>query len=63
MVFEADFHPPDEKTLEILLFTDGSGRLSYVEIDCLGNNFPVPDIIEINDEPFEVRASDKLLPS
>lgn len=64
MVFEANFRLRDEeeKTVEILLFTGPNGRLSYVEIDCLGNNFPVPEITAIDDEPFYVQASERLLP-
>jgi hypothetical protein len=63
MVFEANFRLQNEKekTVEILLFTDPNGRLSYVEIDCLGNNFPVPEITAIDEEPFYVQASERLI--
>ena len=62
-VFESDFLLSDGKTLEIILFADNSGCLTFVEIDCCGNSFPVPDIIEVDEPPFHVHSSKKLLPS
>ncbi|HTI88880.1 MAG TPA: hypothetical protein VL966_19935 [Alphaproteobacteria bacterium] len=61
MVFEAYFTLPDEKTLEIILFADRSGNLSYVEIDCCANAYPVPEEIEADDAPFHVYVSAALI--
>jgi hypothetical protein len=62
MVFEANFQFTDsEKTLEILLFANATGNLSYVEIDCSANSCPVPEIIDVNEPPFHSYASEQLL--
>jgi hypothetical protein len=61
-VFEADFHLDDEgKTLEIILFAGKNGNLEYVEIDCCGNSFPVPDAINVKEPPFHVHKSNALV--
>ncbi len=58
MIFESAFKLfPTGKSLEILLFSDTNGNLSYVEIDCNGNSEPVPDTIQINGPPYHVYAS------
>lgn len=61
MVFEADFRLADDLTLEIILFTDRSGNISYVEIDCCANTWPVPELIEANEPPSHVYASPALI--
>lgn len=61
-VFEADFRiSGSDKTIEIVLFVGGGGNLEYVEIDCCGNSFPVPEKVELEPAPFHVRASESLL--
>lgn len=60
-VFEVDFYLSDERTLEFVLFVDKTGRLNFVEVDCCGNGIPVPDLIEVDSEPFRVHASKALL--
>jgi hypothetical protein len=60
-VFEADFALDGDLTLEIILFVDRSGHLSYVEIDCCSNTEPVPDEIAINEPPYNVYASAALI--
>ena len=61
MVFESAFQLQDiGKSLEILLFVDAIGNLSYVEIDCNGNSEPVPGIIKISGPPYHVYASQAL---
>jgi hypothetical protein len=60
-MFEADFKLLDGRSLEILLFADGHGYLSYVEIDYCGNSFPVPEIVEIEGPPYHVHASSGLV--
>ena len=57
MVFEAKFLLPDGKILEIFLFADEGGRLSFVEVDYDGNNVPVPDMAEIDAAPFLTQIS------
>lgn len=59
-VFEVDFYLSDGKTLE-LIFVDDTGRLNFVEVDCCGNSIPVPDIIEVDAEPFHIHMSKALL--
>jgi hypothetical protein len=61
MVFEADFRllEPD-RTLEIILFAGEDGNLAYVEIDCCGNSYPVPELIEVQEPPYHVHASKSL---
>lgn len=44
----------NNRTLEILLFADADGNLSYVEIDCCGNSYPVPDKFVAQQPPFNV---------
>ena len=62
LIFEADFSLAEEgKTLEILLFTNESGNLGYVEIDCCANAYPVPDVIEVREPPYHVFAAEGLL--
>jgi len=55
LVFEVDFKlPGEEQSLEILLFSGESGYLEYVEIDCCGNSFPVPENINVENAPYNV---------
>ena len=61
-VYEADFNMPDDWTLEIILFANADGNLDYIEVDCCANSYPVPDLIEVGDQPFRTWASKSLLP-
>jgi len=65
LVFEADFRARDElgesRSLQILLFADESGHLSYVEIDYCVNAFPMPDHLNLDESPYRVFASDSLI--
>ncbi len=58
LVFEADFRdrscPEDSRSLEILLFADDSGHLSYVEIDYCGNGLPIPERLSLESTPYNV---------
>ena len=55
MVFEANFMTTEKnKTLEIILFADEDGNLSYVEIDYCANSYQVPEDISINAPPYHV---------
>jgi hypothetical protein len=61
VIFEANFNLAEAgKTLEILIFSGKSGMVEYIEIDCSGNNFPIPEIVEVVGEPFHVSASSAL---
>lgn len=46
LLFEADFDLAAGDRLEVLLFVDGSGHLSFVEIAVNVNSAPVPDEID-----------------
>jgi hypothetical protein len=59
-IYEADFKLSDGRTLEVILFSDETGNLVYVEIDCCANSYPIPDVIDAPDEPF-TRAANGLL--
>ena len=62
-VFESCFRlAPSDKSLEIILFADAPGHLSYVEIDCNGNSEPVPESIQVSGAPYHVHASEALAP-
>ena len=61
-IYTADFRMADSRTLEIILLTDETGNLAYVEIDCCANAYPVPDVVEVEGEPFRTWAADELLP-
>ena len=61
MVFEASFPIDDAQTIEIALMTDDAGCLTYVDVTCVGNNFPVPDTIQMAGEISHLWVSDKLL--
>lgn len=65
LVFEADFRDlaKDGNTgsLEILLFANDSGHLSYVEIDYCGNAFPVPEQMDLESMPYHVFESSRLI--
>jgi hypothetical protein len=64
-VFEADFidrnSPAESRSIEIVLFADDSGHLSYVEIDFCGNGLPVPGHLHLGPSPYRVFESDRLL--
>ncbi|MPW22829.1 hypothetical protein GCT13_40045 [Paraburkholderia sp. CNPSo 3157] len=65
LVFEADFRdlsvPGEPRSLEILLFTDDSGHLSYVEIDYCGNGLPMPGRLDLESTPYRVFKGDTLI--
>lgn len=65
LVFEADFRnrsgPEDAGSLEILLFSDDSGHLSYVEIDYCGNGLLMPEHLSLELTPYNVFRSDALI--
>jgi hypothetical protein len=62
-VFESSFHlPGSNKTLEIILFANEQGNLSYVEVDYCGNSSPVPEVIQISEPPYHVYSSSALAP-
>jgi hypothetical protein len=62
MVFDCAFRLEDSgASLEILLFVDGFGNLSFIEVDCNSNSEPVPPSIRISGPPYHVWASDHLL--
>ena len=60
-IYTADFNLSDDRTLEIILFADGTGNLDYIEVDCCANSYPVPDLIEADDQPFHTWAAEQLL--
>jgi len=58
-IFECDFYLGGEsveprRTLEIIIFTDEDGYISYFEVDCCANSYPVPDKVDLEGEPFHV---------
>ncbi len=57
-IFEAIFSLEDDKFLSIVIFADGDGSLSGVDVEYCANNYPVPETIEIKQPPFHTRASD-----
>ncbi|MFM0014305.1 hypothetical protein [Paraburkholderia sediminicola] len=65
LVFEADFRNRAEEgktgSLEILLFANDSGHLSYVEIDYCGNAFPIPAQMDLELMPYHVFESSRLI--
>ena len=61
-IFEADFVLPHDKHLEIILFADGAGNLSYIEVDCCANSFPVPDDLDSLEAPYATNPSKRVLP-
>ena len=60
-IYTADFKMADERTLEIILFANETGHLDYIEVNCCANSYPVPDVIEADDQPFHTWASQRLL--
>lgn len=59
-IYTADFNMRDGRTLEIILFADGDGNLSYIEVDCCANTFPVPDDVDADAKPFLTWAAELL---
>jgi hypothetical protein len=53
---------PDDRTLEIILFADPNGNLDYIEVDCCANSYPIPDLVEVDERPFNTSALTRLLP-
>jgi len=60
-VHEANFHfrgvrPETEsaRILEIMLFADRNGNLTYVDISQCANSYPIPDIVEVDTDPYFV---------
>ncbi|AXK71263.1 hypothetical protein DWG18_02465 [Lysobacter sp. TY2-98] len=53
---------PSGKSLEIVLFSDAAGNLSFVEIDCNSNSEPVPEAIRVKQPPYHVHAEAGLAP-
>ena len=62
MFFEADFDLTSSALLEILLFVDGGGNLSFIEIDLNGNSEPIPGTLDIVGPAHHARISAGLLP-
>ena len=62
MFFEADFDLAPNGSLEILLFADDGGDLSFIEIDLNGNSEPVPDAPDIVGPAYHAHISAVLLP-
>ena len=62
MFFEADFDLAPNGSLEVLLFADGGGDLSFIEIDLNGNTEPVPDAPDIVGLVHHAHISAGLLP-
>jgi hypothetical protein len=61
-VFSSSFFlEPSGKSLELILFANETGDLSYVEIDCNANSEPVPKSIQVS-KPYHVHASPGLAP-
>lgn len=60
VIFEADFRLSDGKAIEIVIFADDEGHLSYIEVDCNANNEAVPQEITAQERPFHVHASASL---
>lgn len=60
-IYTADFNLPDSRTLEIILLVDETGNLAHIEIDCCANSYPVPDVVEVEGEPFRTWAAEELL--
>ncbi len=61
-VFSSNFYlEPSGKSLELILFANEAGNLSYVEIDCNANSEPVPESIQVG-KPYHVHASPGLAP-
>lgn len=61
-VFEADFKFAEEdKSLEVILLADGNGNLAYVEIDCCGNSYPIPENVNLLEPPYHVSVSETLI--
>jgi len=65
LVFEADFRdlgePSELRSLEILLFTNDAGHLSYVEIDYCGNGLPIPERMNLESTPYHVFQGETLV--
>lgn len=62
LAHEAGFYTdPEGMPLDILLFVDERGNLSYVEIDCCANAYPVPDDVALCPEPYNIATSDRCL--
>ena len=66
LVFDAAFRdlsePGESRSLEILLFTNDAGHLSYVEIDYCGNGLPVPERLKLESTPYHVCLRQKTQP-
>jgi len=61
-IYTADFKMPGDRTLEIILFADPNGNLDYIEVDCCANSYPIPDLVEVDERPFNTSALTRLLP-
>jgi putative ubiquitin-RnfH superfamily antitoxin RatB of RatAB toxin-antitoxin module len=63
LFFEAAFQTVgNDKTVEIMLFSDANGYLNYVEIDYCGNSEPVPNDVELHPTPFHIYVSKSIAP-
>jgi hypothetical protein len=60
-IYTEDFKLKDGRTLEIILFADGTGNLVFIEVDCCANSYPVPQDIDADDQPFQTSGSKQLL--
>ena len=52
---------PSGKSLEIVLFSDETGNLAFVEIDCNANSEPVPATIQVKEAPYHGHAEPGLV--
>jgi hypothetical protein len=64
-VYQADFRDINAldnlRWLEIQFFADATGHLKRVDIQYVGNCLPVPEQLVLENEPFRVDASDRLI--
>lgn len=55
LAFEADFRiSGSDRTIEVFLMVNELGNLSYVEVDCCGNAYPVPASVRVELPAYHV---------
>jgi hypothetical protein len=53
---------PQRGTLEVVVMTDAAGYVSFVDVGCCANTYPVPDQVRVDEPPCYINVAEACLP-
>ncbi len=53
---------PQRPTLEVIVMADAAGYVSFVDVGCCANAYPVPDRVRIEEPPSYIHVAEACLP-